>query len=235
MKWLIFIFCSLIVKFGISQSYNDDKTSAINYIKRVYNTTEFHVVKLIEGYEKEYIGVSLSYPKDSSKFYSTNISNKIQQIAEKEFSKPCIRFEMIEHLQSNNDKKNTYLYICETLENFVFENYKTKKIDGVKLIVSPNNKYLVSIISLDNSKFLNNQERDKVAFMKAKQMTNTFLNGSIISSESIIKLDNNGNVTENESNESIKENSMGFVSGVQLLETKEFQPNNIVYAFYVNL
>ena len=39
---------------AFGQSFNDEKTSMINYIKRVYNSSPFEGAKLIEGDDSQY-------------------------------------------------------------------------------------------------------------------------------------------------------------------------------------
>ena len=55
--------------------------------------------------------------------------------------------------------------------------------------------------------------RDKAAFMKAKQLVNTLINGSTITSDQIIKTDENDIRSEITSTEIVKEHAMGFIQG----------------------
>ena len=73
---------------------------------------------------------------------------------------------------------------------------------------------------------------DRVALIKAKQQANTLFNGSTISSDMIIKTDEQANVVS--STEIIREQSMGFVEGLELL-SKFTDNQNKVYIFYREL
>jgi hypothetical protein len=55
--------------------------------------------------------------------------------------------------------------------------------------------------------------RDKAAFMKAKQLVNTMVNGSTITSAQIIRTDESDKRTEITSTEIVKEHAMGVYSG----------------------
>ena len=51
-----------------AQSFSDEKTSAINFVKRVYTSSPFEGVKKIEGDEANYFAITVSFvniPKDS--------------------------------------------------------------------------------------------------------------------------------------------------------------------------
>jgi hypothetical protein len=65
--------------------------------------------------------------------------------------------------------------------------------------------------------------------IKAKQQANTLFNGSTISSDVIIKTDETSSITT--STEIIKEQSMGFVEGLEML-LKYTENEKKVYIFY---
>jgi hypothetical protein len=62
---------------------------------------------------------------------------------------------------------------------------------------------------------------NRVAQVKARQQANTFFNGSTISSDLVIKTTETKDSTSTETTvemiESIRENSLGFVEGLELL------------------
>jgi hypothetical protein len=82
--------------------------------------------------------------------------------------------------------------------------------------------------------YLRNQPkmRDKVAFMKAKQLVNTMVNGSTITSDQIIRTDESDKRTEITSTEIVKEHAMGFIQGLELLFGKEITQNKTTYIYY---
>jgi hypothetical protein len=74
--------------------------------------------------------------------------------------------------------------------------------------------------------------RDKAAFMKAKQLVNTLVNGSTIKSDKIIWTDENDIRTEITSTEIVKEHAMGFIQGLELLFGKEINQDKTTYVYY---
>jgi hypothetical protein len=68
--------------------------------------------------------------------------------------------------------------------------------------------------------------------MKAKQLVNTLVNGSTITSEQIIRTDENDKRTEITSTEVVKEYAMGFIQGLELLFGKEITQNKTTYSYY---
>ena len=216
-----------------AQSFSDEKTSAINFVKRVYESSPFEGVKKLEGEEGNYYAVAVSLmniPKGSELSIISKIQLKAQIIAEQGFAEPCLKFEMIDRIEKGN--QNTYLFLCTTLEEFITEIIKKKSIDGARIISAPANKYIVSTITLENAKYTTPEMRDKAAFMKAKQLVNTLVNGSTITSDQIIRTDESDKRTEITSTEIVKEHTMGFIQGLELLFGKEITPNKTTYSYY---
>ena len=216
-----------------AQSFSDEKTSAINFVKRVYASSPFEGVKKLEGEAGNYYAVSvtlMNIPKDSVLSVVTKAQKKAQLSAEQGFAEPCVKFEMIDRLEKGS--QNTYLFLCTTLEEFITEIIKKKSIDGARIISAPSNKYIVSTITLENAKYTTPEMRDKAAFMKAKQLVNTLVNGSTITSDQIIRTDESDIRTEITSTEIVKEHAMGFIQGLELLFAKEITQNKTTYVFY---
>jgi hypothetical protein len=216
-----------------AQSFNDEKTSAINFVKRVYASSPFEGVKKLEGEAGNYYAVAvtlMNIPKDSVLSVVPKAQSKAQLSAEQGFAEPCVKFEMIDRIEQGN--QNTYLFLCTTLEEFITEIIKKKSIDGARIISAPANKYIVSTVTLENAKYSTSEMRDKAAFMKAKQLVNTLVNGSTITSDQIIRTDENDIRTEITSTEIVKEHAMGFVQGLELLFAKEIAQNKTTYVYY---
>ena len=154
----IFSFLILFVfvgNYSFSQSFSDEKTSAINFVKRVYTSSPFIGVKKIEGVEANYFAVAVAYsniPKDSVLYRVSVAQIKAQNIAEQGFAEPCVKFEMIGNIE--NGQQTTYLFLCTTLDEFITSLLKKKLVDGAKIISAPGNKYILASISLENSKYL---------------------------------------------------------------------------------
>lgn len=234
MHKFLFSFLLTISTLGVyAQSFNDEKTSAINFVKRVYNSAPFEGIKKLEGEERNYYAVAVAFmniPKDSVLSTVSKAQLKAQEIAEQGFAEPCVKFEMIDRIEKAN--QNTYLFLCTTLEDFITEMSKKKSIDGARIISTPGNKYVVSTITLENAKYTSPEMRDKAAFMKAKQLANTLVNGSNITSEQIIRTDETDKSTEIISTEVVKEHAMGFIQGLELLFVKEITQNKTTYSYY---
>ena len=233
MKEIFFLITMLNVCSSFAQSFSSEKISAINFVKRVYASSPFEGVKKLEGETGNYYAVAvtlMNIPKDSSLSVVPKAQSKAQLIAEQGFAEPCVKFEMIDRINLGN--QNTYLFLCTTLEEFITDIIKKKSIDGARIISSPANKYIVSTITLENAKYTSSEMRDKAAFMKAKQLFNTLVNGSTITSDQIIRTDENDIRTEITSTEIVKEHSMGFIQGLELLFAKEITQNKTTYVYY---
>jgi hypothetical protein len=100
--------------------------------------------------------------------------------------------------------------------------YNTSPFEGVKIVDDYNHQYLVSVISLDKSKYTSVSIMNRVAQVKAQSQASTFLNGATISMDIVITTkeikDSTNNVkTIVETVEQIKQNSSGFSQGLELL------------------
>ena len=124
-----------------------------------------------------------------------------------------------------------------TLTNFVKRMYANKSFEGVKVIDDYDHQYFISVLALDKSKYTSESIMFRVAQVKGQSQANTFFNGSIISSELIIKTTETASdgKTSNalETIESIKENSSGFVKGMELLANFDSSDEKkMVFIFY---
>jgi hypothetical protein len=230
---IIFIYIST---YAFSQSFGDEKTSAINFVKRVYSSSPFEGVKKLEGDAGNYCAVAvtlMNVHKDSILSVVPKAQTKAQITAEQGFAEPCVKFEMIDYIE--NGKQLTYLFLCTTLDEFMTGVLKKKLVDGAKIISAPDNKYIIASISLENSKYTSPEMLDKAAFMKAKQFVNTLINGSTITSDQIIRTDESDSRTEVTSTEVVREKAMGFIQGLELLFSKEITPNKTTYVYFAKL
>ena len=117
--------------------------------------------------------------------------------------------------QSFNDDK-------VSLTNFVKRMYSSKPFEGVKIVDDYDHQYLVSVISLEKAKYTSEATMNRVAQVKAQSQANTFFNGSTISMDMVIttketKDSTNKTTSIVETVEQIKQNSMGFSQGLELL------------------
>ncbi len=234
----IITFAPIFISFAFStlikaQSFNDERTSAINFVKRVYVSSPFEGVKKIEGDLSNYHVVAVSYlsmSNDSILINASKAQEKAQNIAEKGFAEPCVKFEMIDYIINNN--QIVYLFLCTTLDEFITELLKTRIIDGAKIICAPGNKYLVAFISLDDTKYSSSEMQDKASFMKAKQFINLLINGSTIAYDQVIRTDDSDSRTEISVVETVREHSAGFIQGLELLFAKKLTFNKTTYVYF---
>jgi hypothetical protein len=133
--------------------------------------------------------------------------------------------------QSFNEDKTAF-------GNFLKRMYNNTPFEGVKIVDDYNQQYLVSVISLDKAKYNNESTMNRVAQVKAQSQANTFVNGASISMDMVItttevKDSLNRTETISQSVESIKQNSMGFTQGLELLTNFEnADAKRMVFIFY---
>jgi hypothetical protein len=123
------------------------------------------------------------------------------------------------------------------LTNFIKRMYNSSPFEGVKAIEDYDNKYLISVLSLEKAKYTSSSIMTRVAQTKAQSQANTFFNGSTISSDFIIKTteekqDNSKTKTTIETIEAIKENSVGFVNGMELLTNFDIEEGKRMLFIY---
>jgi hypothetical protein len=127
----------------------------------------------------------------------------------------CTFISTFSYAQSFNEDKTAF-------SNFLKRIYTSTPFEGVKVVDDYDHQYLVSVISLDKAKYTNPSIMNRVAQVKAQSQASTFLNGATISMDMVIKTkdtkDSSGNInTIVETVEEIKQNSMGFTQGLELL------------------
>lgn len=109
-----------------------------------------------------------------------------------------------------------------SLTNFVKRMYTAKPFEGVKIVDDYNHQYLISVISLEKVKYTSESTMNRVAQVKAQSQASTFLNGASISMDMVITTKEIKDSTNNiktiiETFEQIKQNSVGFSQGLELL------------------
>ena len=117
--------------------------------------------------------------------------------------------------QSFNDEK-------VSLTNFLKRMYTAKPFEGVKIVDDYDHQYLISVISLEKAKYTSESTMNRVAQVKAQSQASTFLNGATISMDMVITTKETKDSTNNvktivETVEQIKQNSVGFSQGLELL------------------
>lgn len=108
------------------------------------------------------------------------------------------------------------------LTNFIKRMYTAAPFEGVKIVDDYDHQYLVSVISLEKAKYTSESVMNRVAQVKAQSQASTFLNGATISMDMIITTKETKDSTDKistivETVEEIKQNSVGFSKGLELL------------------
>lgn len=120
--------------------------------------------------------------------------------------------------QSFNEDKTAFT-------NFVKRMYMSTPFDGVKIIDDYDHQYMISVIGMDKAKYADPSVMNRVAQVKAQSQVNTFLNGASIDMSLIIKTsettETNQTKVTTATIEQIKQNSMGFAQGMELLSNFE--------------
>jgi hypothetical protein len=135
------------------------------------------------------------------------------------------------HAQSFNEDKTAF-------SNFLKRMYNTNSFEGVKIVDDYDHTFLVSVIGLDKAKYTSESVMNRVAQVKAQSQANTFLNGANISMDIIIttketKDSANNTTTIVESIERIKQNSLGFSQGLELLTNFENADNRKMIFIFI--
>lgn len=103
------------------------------------------------------------------------------------------------------------------LANYLKRMYNNTKFEGMKIVEDYDNKYLISVLSLEKAKYPKESDMYRVAQVKALRQASEFVNGGTITSDLIIR------TTENASGEEVtietmeKMRTVGFVQGMELL------------------
>jgi 6-pyruvoyl-tetrahydropterin synthase len=109
-----------------------------------------------------------------------------------------------------------------SLTNFIKRMCTAKPFEGVKIVDDYDHQYLISVISLEKVKYTSESIMNRVAQVKAQSQASTFLNGATISMDMVITTKETKDSTNNvktivETVEQIKQNSVGFSQGLELL------------------
>lgn len=102
--------------------------------------------------------------------------------------------------------------------NYLVRMYKAAPFSGVRVVDDYDNQYLISVLSLDKTKYPTEDAMNRVASVKAMSQASRFFNGSRITSDLIIRTSEKSDGTsDTEIIENIQENSVGFVKSLEQL------------------
>lgn len=111
--------------------------------------------------------------------------------------------------------------------------YNASPFEGVKIVEDSERTFLISVLSLDISKYGNNPSTYfRVATVKAQSQANTFFNISKITSETIVRTSGLENDSiSNDVIEEIRMNSTGYVQGLELVDTFDSDSGRKVFIY----
>lgn len=95
--------------------------------------------------------------------------------------------------------------------NFAKRIYEKEECEGLKKVTDYDKEYLLVYIVLENNEIVSKTKQFRVAKIKATKEIASYTTGSVIVSENTI------NFRSYDNNEIVKENTKGFVNGVELL------------------
>ncbi|MDR1594802.1 MAG: hypothetical protein LBS43_10045 [Prevotellaceae bacterium] len=78
MKPLLFLLLSLVSLSAFAQDYDSDRTTLANFLKRMYNQTQFEGVKIVEDYDNQYFISVLTL--DKSKYKTNSAMMRVAQV-----------------------------------------------------------------------------------------------------------------------------------------------------------
>ena len=120
--------------------------------------------------------------------------------------------------------------------NFLIRMYKDAPFDGVRAVDDYNKAYLISVLTLDKTKYKTESDINRVASVKAMAQANRYFNGSNITQEMIIRTSEKADGSNStEIIETIVENSAGYVKSLEQLTNFTYKDGQQVFIFITPL
>jgi hypothetical protein len=125
------------------------------------------------------------------------------------------------------------------MSNYLKRMYESAPFEGAKVFNDYETKYLLSVLSLDKSKYTSQSTMMRVAQVKAQSQASTFLNGSITSEDFIVRTTEQKKGKESETTTTvetiqiIKEHSVGFVKALELLTNFDIEDGKRMLFIYI--
>ena len=124
------------------------------------------------------------------------------------------------------------------IANFARRMYNTHPFNGVKLLQTQDGQdYMISVVELKKDPAKSESIQSRIASIKAKAYASQYVNGSNVSTEVVIvtteQKAKDSVITKTQMQEILKESSMGFAEGMELLII--FDSNDgkqTVYVYY---
>jgi hypothetical protein len=139
-------------------------------------------------------------------------------------------------LISNNSYAQSYNSENKELAAFLTRMYKSEPFEGVRVVTDYEHSYLLSVLTLDLSKYPTQSAANRVAGVKAMSEASRFFNGSTISSDLIIRMtERSDGSSDNEIIENIHEYSLGYIKQLQQLTNFPDGKGRQVFIYYKQL
>ena len=122
------------------------------------------------------------------------------------------------------------------LSNFLTRMYNNAPFEGVRIVDDYDSHYLISVLSLEKSKYPNESTLYRISEVKAMSQASRFFSGSKITSELIIttREDSTQNTTT-EMLEKINEQSIGYVNALSELANFSDNQGQRIFVYYKQL
>ena len=139
---------------------------------------------------------------------------------------------------------NVYLYAQDFggskvgITNFARRMYNVQAFNGVKMLQTEDGQdYMISVVELKKDPAKSESIQSRIASVKAKAYASQYINGSNVSSEVVIvtseEKTKDSVITKTEIQETLKESSIGFTEGMELLTNFESNDGKqVVYIYY---
>jgi hypothetical protein len=139
MKKLVLLLTLAFTITASAQSFNEDKTSFSNFIKRMYSATPFEGVKIVDDYEHQYLISVISLEK--AKYNDPSIMNRIAQVkaqsqANTFLNGASISMDMVIKT-SEKTTSNSNITLVETIESI--KQNSTGFTQGLELLTNFDN------------------------------------------------------------------------------------------------
>ena len=216
-KILLTSLLSILLQATYAQAFDEAKKSLANYVKRMYTNSPFEGGKKIETEEYNVCAVAIPSAQSTGD-KPLQVACTSARIA---FGEPCVQFEHL-GLETSSNSVASDIFLCMPLSQYLKSAYEKKPFDGARIVQAPLKDVFISVVTLENAKYTSMPMRDRVAQVKAKQYANTMFNGSTITSDMIIATETTSTgASETTTTELLREQSMGFVEGMEQLTSFE--------------
>ena len=122
------------------------------------------------------------------------------------------------------------------LSDFLTRMYKSEPFEGVRVVTDYDHTYLLSVLTLDKSKYPSPSALNRVASVKAMSEASRYFNGSSISSDLIIHMTEKADGTsDSQIIEHIHERSVGYIKQLEQLTNFSWDDGRQVFIYFKQL